>query len=705
MKEIDRDEILELMKEAKQPLSLNEIADELGLEFVDLEPVLIEMEMKGILILTRKAKYGIPEHMNLRAGRIQRNQKGFAFLITEDPTEEDIYISGDDLNNALNNDRVIIRLYKQTSPGKRAEGRVIRILERANNKVVGTYEEGNGFGFVIPDDRRLGADLFIPKKNARGAREGMKVVAEILEWPEKRRNPEAVIIEILGKKGEPGIDIISIIRKHDLPEDFPEEVKAHVSKQDYTISSKELEKRKDLRDLKMVTIDGEDAKDLDDAVSLEINDKGNYKLGVHIADVGHYVKEFSVLDKEAVKRGTSVYLVDRVIPMLPRELSNGICSLNAGEDRLSMSCIMEINNEGKVLDYDIVESVIHVNKRMTYTDVNRVITDEDPEAIEEFKEFVDTYREMNKLRQILFDKRMKRGAIDFDFPENKVIVDETGKPIEIKKRERGQAESLIEEFMLAANETVAAHYHALGIPFVYRVHEEPDSEKLVDLKSFIAIFGYYLKGAQNKVFPKSYQEVIEQVKGKKEERIVSTMMLRSMRHARYATEPLGHFGLSAQYYSHFTSPIRRYPDLAIHRVIKEMINSDNRLSSKRIKALKDKLAEYAERSSLRELVAEEAERETMDLKKVEYMSQFVGDDFEGTVSGVTPFGLFVELDNLIEGLIHISTMDKDYYIFDEKMLALTGERTNKRFTIGDPVKVKIVRTSIENRQIDMELVD
>ncbi len=705
MKEIERDEILEVMREAKQPLSLYELADQLVIEPGDLEPVLIEMEMKGYVILTRKAKYGLPEHMNLRAGRIQRHQKGFAFLITDNPEEDDIYVSGEDLNNALNNDRVIIRLYKQIIPGKRAEGKVLRILERANNKVVGTYEEGNGFGFVIPDDTRLGTDLFISKKNARGAREGMKVVAEILEWPEKRRNPEAVVIEILGKKGEPGIDIISIIRKHDLPEDFPEEVKSHVAKQDYKISSKELERRKDLRNLKMVTIDGEDAKDLDDAVSLKINEKGNYVLGVHIADVGHYVKEDSVLDKEAVKRGTSVYLVDRVIPMLPRELSNGICSLNANEDRLSMSCIMEITSEGKIVDYEIAESVINVNKRMTYTNVNRVITDEDPEAIEEFKEFADTFREMNKLRQILFDKRMKRGAIDFDFPESKVIVDETGKPVEIKRRDRGQAESLIEEFMLAANETVAAHYHALGIPFVYRVHEEPDSEKLADLKSFIAIFGYYLKGAQNKVFPKSYQEVIEQVKGKKEERIVSTMMLRSMRHARYATEPLGHFGLSAQFYSHFTSPIRRYPDLAIHRVIKEMVVNENKLSSKRIKTLKDKLADYAERSSIRELVAEEAERETTDLKKVEYMSQFVGDDFEGTVSGVTPFGIFVELDNLIEGLVHISTMDKDYYIFDEKMLALMGERTKQSFTIGDVVKVKIVRTNIETRQIDMELVD
>lgn len=705
MNEIERDEIIEVMKEAKKPLSLNEIAEEVKINFADLEPLLIEMEMKGYIILTRKAKYGLPEYMNLLVGRVQRNQKGFAFLITDNPEEEDVYIRGDDLENALNNDRVVIRLYKQMVPGKRSEGKVIRILERANNKVVGTYEDSNGFGFVIPDDACLGADLFIPKKNARGARDGMKVVAEILEWPEKRRNPEGIIVEILGKKGEPGIDIISIIRKYDLPEDFSEEVKNYVAKKDYQISAKEIEKRKDLRDLKMVTIDGEDAKDLDDAVSLEINDKGNYLLGVHIADVGFYVEENSVLDKEAFKRGTSVYLVDRVIPMLPRELSNGICSLNVGEDRLAMSCIMEINKDGKMVDYEIVPSVINVDERMTYKGVNLIITDKDKETIEKYARFADNFKEMDKLRKMLFDNRMKRGAIDFDFPESQVIVDDTGKPIEIKRRERGDAESLIEEFMLAANETVSAHYHDIGIPFIYRVHEAPEGEKLVDLKNFLAIFGYYLKGIKNKVYPKSFQEVIEQVKGKKEQRIISTMMLRSMRHAHYSVDPKGHFGLSAQFYSHFTAPIRRYPDLAIHRVIREMIDVDNKLSTKRIKTLKDRLAEYAQRSSIRELVAEEAERESTDLKKVEYMTQFIGDDFEGVVSGVTPFGLFIELEILIEGLVHISTMDKDYYIYDEKMMALTGERTKQRYTIGDQVKVKIVRASVEDRKIDMELVD
>ena len=701
---IEKDQILAAMKDTAQPMSVVDLSINLGVDIFDLEPVLIEMEMKGLVVLTRKAKYGLPEHMNLLVGRLQRNQKGFAFLITDNPLESDVYLKADDINNALHNDRVMVRLYKQIVPGKRPEGKVIRILERANNKIVGTYEDGGGFGFVIPDDNRLGADLFIPKKNARGAKDGMKVVAEIEEWPEKRRNPEAVIIEIIGKKGDPGIDIISIVKKHDLPEDFSNAVKSYVEKQEFSITKKEIEKRTDLRDVVMVTIDGEDAKDLDDAVTLEKTEKGHYRLGVHIADVAHYVKEGSVLDKEAVKRGTSVYLVDRVIPMLPKELSNGICSLNANEDRLSMTCFMEFDDKGKLLDYEILETIINVNQRMNYTDVNRIITDKDPQAIEEYKEYTEMFEQMNELRKILFEKRLERGSIDFDFPENKVIVDDQGKPVEIKKRERGEAESLIEEFMLAANETIASHYHALTIPFIYRVHEEPDAEKVVDLKSFLSVFGYYLKGAQNKVYPKSYQEVMAQIKGKREERIISTMMLRSMRHARYATEPLGHFGLSAEFYSHFTSPIRRYPDLAIHRVMKEMIHNHNQISGKRRKDLKEILSDYAEKSSVRELVAEDAERESVDLKKVEYMTEFINEEFDATISGVQPFGLFAELDNLIEGLIHISTMDLDYYIYDEKMMSLIGERTGQRFTIGDKVRVKIVRASIDDRKIDMELV-
>lgn len=706
MPAIDKNKILDLMKKSNQPMDLKEMSNALSLKGKELEPILQEMEKKGLLVLTRKNKYGLPEQMNLRVGRLQRNQRGFGFVITDDPNEDDIYIAPDDLAQALNRDRVVIRLYKQIVPGKRAEGKVIRILEKANSRIVGTFEGEDGYGFLLPDDRSLGTDLFIPKKNANGAREGMKVVAEILDWPEKRKNPIGRVVEIIGQKGQPGIDIISIIKKHNLPEDFPNEVKSFVAKQNYQkISEKDMADRKDYRDLPMITIDGEDAKDLDDAVSFETLPNGNFYLGVHIADVGWYVREGSVLDKEAESRGTSVYLVDRVIPMLPRELSNGICSLNAGQDRLALSCMMEFDQTGKLWDYDISPSVICVDKRMTYTAVNKIISDEDPETIAEYEDFALALKSMNQLRGLLFDRRMQRGAIDFNFPESIVVVDESGFPIDIKRRERNLAESLIEEFMLAANETVSTHFHNLGIPFIYRVHEEPDSKKLIELKAFIGIFGYRLKGSQDKVFPKSYQEIIEKVKGKKEERIVSTMMLRSLRHARYSIEPLGHFGLSAQFYSHFTAPIRRYPDLAIHRVIRELIDKGNKMSAKRREALKERLEDYAQHSSVREMMAEEAERETLDLKKVEYMTQFVGDEFDGIVSGVTPFGIFVELENLVEGLVHISSMDKDYFIYDERTMALLGERTKERFTIGDQVKVKIVRTDIESRQIDMELVD
>ena len=575
MPRIEKESILQLMRDSNQPLSLNEIASMLKIKQRELEDILTLMEEKGLLVLTRRNKYGLPEQMNLRVGRLQRSQRGFGFLITDDPTEDDIYLAPDDLGQALNNDRVIIRLYKQILPGKRVEGKVIRILERANTTIVGTYEEENGFGFLLPDDNCLGTDLFIPKRNAGGARDGMKVVAEILDWPEKRKNPLGRVVEVLGDRDQPGIDIISIIRKHNLPEVFPKEVMDFVDRQDYRVRPEDLKGRQDYRQLKMVTIDGEDAKDLDDAVSFDILPNGNFHLGVHIADVGWYVRENSPLDLEAQRRGTSVYMVDRVIPMLPPQLSNGICSLNAGEDRLSLSCMMEFDRSGKLINYDIWPTVINVDERMTYTAVNIILTadegalsPEEEEVLDYYKDYIDSFRQMNTLRGLLFDRRIKRGAIDFNFPESIVVVDENGRPIDIKRRDRNLAESLIEEFMLAANETVSSHFHALGLPFIYRVHEEPDSKKLMELKAFIGIFGYHFKGSQDKVFPKSYQEVLRQVRGKKEERIVSTMMLRSLRHARYSTEALGHFGLSAQFYSHFTAPIRRYPDLAIHRVIR-----------------------------------------------------------------------------------------------------------------------------------------
>lgn len=703
-------QILDFMaNKAYRPLTQEELIREFAIEDVkeirEFINILNEMEKKGQVILTRKMRYGLPRQMNLVVGRIQRHAKGFAFLIPDDVNQRDVYIKNDDLNGAMHNDRAIVRLHKHLDTKKKQEGEVIRILARANTRLVGTFEESRNFGFVIPDDSRIGTDFFVSKEDFNGAHNGDKVVIEVTKWPEKRRSPEGKVVEVIGKKGDPGVDVVSIVRKYQLPEEFPGEVLQAAEAIPLKISEKDRKGRRDLRDLPMVTIDGEDAKDLDDAVSLEILENGLYRLGVHIADVGHYVHEDSILDKEALNRATSVYLVDRVIPMLPKRLSNGICSLNAGEDRLAISCFMEINSKGEVVNHEICQSIIHVNERMTYKNVTKILVEKDKELIERYKDFVDTFQKMSELCLILKDKRIKRGAIDFDFPESKVILDDNGKPVEILWRERTLADQIIEEFMICANETVAEHYYWLETPFLYRVHEEPDLEDIEELNNFLGIFGLHIKGTGEKVHPKAFQNVVEKVIGRPEERAITTVILRSMKHARYAVEALGHFGLAAKYYSHFTSPIRRYPDLAIHRVIKEMLRKGEKLDSNRIEHLKQKMSEYAEQSSLRERIAEDAERESIELKKVEYMKQFEGQIFKGIISSVTSFGLFIELENSVEGLVHVSTMTDDFYQFIEKNLALLGEHTKKAYQIGQEVTVQITRVNIDDRQIDMELVE
>ncbi len=708
---VTSEEILKFMQtSAYRPLTLEELIEHFGLEdsverIREFTAIIREMEQKGQIILTRKKRYGLPEHMNLIVGRIQRNPKGFAFLIPDNPLKRDVYLKSEDLNGAMHNDRVVVRLRKHLDPDKKQEGEVIRILERANTRVVGTFESSRYFGFVIPDDSRLGTDFFIGKDDFNGAQDGMKVVIEVTKWPEKRRSPEGRVIEVLGQKGDPGVDVVSIVRKYQLPEAFPREVLDYAEKIPFTIPQEEMARRRDLRDLPMVTIDGEDAKDLDDAVSLEVLPNGFYRLGVHIADVGHYVRENTPLDKEALARGTSVYLVDRVIPMLPPRLSNGVCSLNAGEDRLAMSCFMVINQEGEIIEHEICESVINVNERMTYTDVSKILVEKDQELRKRYHDFVETFEKMAELCLILRNKRLKRGAIDFDFPESKVRLDENGKPLEIYRLERTLADQIIEEFMICANETVAEHYYWLETPFLFRVHEKPDTEDIDELNNFLAIFGYYIKGTGNDVHPKAFQNIVEKVKDRPEERAVNTVMLRSMKHARYAGEALGHFGLASEYYSHFTSPIRRYPDLAIHRIIKEMLRNGEKLDENRIEHLRNKMKEYAEQSSLRERIAEDAERESVELKMVEYMKQFEGEVFAGVISSVTSFGLFVELENSVEGLVHVSTMTDDFYQFVEKNLSLLGEHTKKSYHLGQQVKVQVVRVNVEERQIDLELVE
>lgn len=544
-------------------------------------------------------------------------------------------------------------------------------------------------------------DIFIPKSEINNAKTNELVIVEITKWPEKRRNPEGKIIEILGHKNDTGTDILAIIKKYGLPEDFPEDVNAEAERIPEEIREEEIKRRLDLRDKTIFTIDGADAKDLDDAISIEKLENGNYKLGVHIADVTYYVRENSPLDKEALKRGTSVYLVDRVIPMLPRKLSNGVCSLHPGVSRLALSIFMEIDKNGKVLDHQIVETIIESKERLIYDDISDLLENDDPEQKQRYSHILEDLKLAEELCRILTKMREERGSIDFDFPEAKIILDEKGRPVDVKKYDRRIANRIIEEFMLISNETVAEYMYWTDIPFLYRIHEDPDIEKINDFNKFIHNFGYHLKGTQE-IHPKELQELIKKIENTREETIINTLMLRSLRKAKYSAEIEGHFGLAAKYYTHFTSPIRRYPDLQIHRIIKEFIN--NKINDKRIDKLRALLPKVAEQSSTTERTADEASRETDDLKKVEYMANRIGQEYEGIISGVMPFGIFVELGNTIEGLVHISTLIDDYYEYDQPNYRFIGERTKKIYRIGDEVRIRVVGTDVANRQIDFILV-
>ena len=707
-KEINQEiksKLLAFMREdAYKPLSHDELIQAFqddSLQVPELDEVLNSLLEEGSIIITRKNKYGLTEKMNMVVGRIQGNKKGFGFLIPDNKDLRDLFIPAENLNGAMNDDRVIVRLTAGESGTGKREGEVVRILKRANAKIVGTFENGNGYGFVVPDDQRIYQDVFVSKSDFNGAKDGYKVVVEITRWPEARRNPEGIVVEVLGHKDDVGTDIISIIRGHNLPEEFPIEAENQAGKIPELVSDADIAKRRDLRDKTIVTIDGEDAKDLDDAVSLEILPDGNYMLGVHIADVSQYVFENSHLDKEALKRGTSVYLIDRVVPMLPKRLSNGICSLNPQIERLTLSCDMVIDKKGKVKEYEIYESVIKTRERMTYENVNKILAGSDPMLTERYDYLADTFRQMEELMLILNKKRRLRGSIDFEFEETKIILDEKGRPIEIKPYERGISERIIEEFMLVCNETVAEHMYWKETPFIYRVHEDPDAEKLQAFNEFIFNFGYHLKGIAE-IHPKALQQLTDQIKGTKEERIINTLMLRSLKKARYTSESMGHFGLAAKYYCHFTSPIRRYPDLMIHRIIKEDIHG--KLTEKRLKHLHSIIESIAEQSSIRERAADEAEREVEDLKKAEYMKDRIGEEYDGIISSVTSFGMFVELENTIEGLVHMSNMEDDYYQFDEMHHMLIGERRRRTFRIGDSVRIKVLNADIANRTIDFSLI-
>ncbi|WP_036670187.1 ribonuclease R [Paenibacillus sp. HW567] len=709
---ITQEQLLEFMREtAYKPLTYDELVSHFAIEdsesFKAFEELLLGLEQDGKMILTRNGRYGVPERMDMLRGRLQAHAKGFAFLIPDDRDHPDIYINANDLKGAMNGDIVLVRITSRSSSGGRMEGEVVRIVKRGVLQTVGVFQSLETYGFVLPDDKRINRDIFIPKMSFKGAVDGEKVVVRIVSYPEGRAAAEGEIIEILGHKDDPGVDILSVIRKHQLPEAFPAEVMREAEQAPDSITEEEIiqQGRRDLRGLNIVTIDGADAKDLDDAVNVARLENGHYKLGVHIADVGYYVREGSELDKEAYDRGCSVYLVDRVIPMLPHRLSNGICSLNPKVDRLTMSCEMEFDEHMKVVKHDVFTSVIRTKERMTYSDVRKIVEDEDPGLLERYSPLIEDFRLMKELAMKLRDARMRRGAVDFDFEESKIIVDETGKAVDIVKRERSVAEQIIEEFMLAANETVAEHFHWLKVPFLYRIHEDPDPEKLQNFMAFAANFGYHVKGRGNSVHPRALQDLLEQIQGTKEQTVISTMMLRSMKQAKYDAESTGHFGLAAEFYSHFTSPIRRYPDLVIHRVMREVMESGGALTEKRHEYLATRMPDIAQQSSERERVAVEAERDTEQLKKAEFMQDKVGEEFDAMVSSVTSFGMFIELDNTVEGLIRLSALTDDYYHFDEAHMALIGERTSKVFRIGDEVKIRVAKVNMDDHTIDFELVD
>lgn len=709
---ITEQQLLDFMREtAYKPMTYQELEQHFDIkdaeEFREFLKLLNALEEDGKILLTRTNRYGVPERMDLLRGRLQAHAKGFAFLIPEDREHPDVYIHANDLKSAMNGDTVLVRVTSKGPAGGRLEGEVVRIVKRAVLQVVGVFQNHEAYGFVLPDDKRINRDIFIPKEGFNGAVNGQKVVVRIVSYPEGRAAAEGEVLEVLGHKDDPGVDILSVIRKHQLPEAFPDEVTAEADQAPDAITEEEIVRqgRRDLRDKIIVTIDGEDAKDLDDAVNVERLPSGNYRLGVHIADVGYYVRENSKLDQEAYNRGCSVYLVDRVIPMLPHRLSNGICSLNPQVDRLTLSCEMEFNEHMKVVKHDIFTSVIKTKERMTYTNVRKILEEEDAELMERYKDLVDEFRTMKELALKLRTNRMRRGAVDFDFDEAKVIVDDEGKAVDIIKRERTIAEQIIEEFMLAANETVAEHFHWLKVPFLYRIHEDPDPEKLQNFMAFAANFGYQIKGRGNSIHPRALQTLLEDIEGTKEQTVLSTMMLRSMKQAKYDAESTGHFGLAAEYYSHFTSPIRRYPDLVIHRVIREVLENSGALTAERQEYLTARMPDIAQQSSERERVAVDAERDTEQMKKAEYMLDKVGEEFEGIISSVTSFGMFIELDNTVEGLTRLSALTDDFYHFDEQHMALIGERTSKVFRIGDEVKVRVARVNMDDYTIDFELVD
>ncbi len=669
----------------------------------ELAEVLDSLVEEGRIGLTKRGKYTKIENLSY-TGVFESTKRGFGFVSVEG-MDEDIFIPESAVGAAFHGDKVKVAVTKQSHGGMRMEGKILQIVERGIKHLVGTFQDNRTFGFVIPDNAKISCDIFVPADKTMGAMSGHKVVVEITDYGSGKKNPEGVITEIIGHINDPGTDIMSIVRAYDLPVEFPEEVMASLKNIPSAVDEKNKNGRLDLRNIMTVTIDGEDAKDLDDAitVSKEIrNGRAFYTLGVHIADVSHYVTEKSPLDKEAYNRGTSVYLVDRVIPMLPHKLSNGICSLNQGEDRLALSCIMDIDENGAVIGHKIAETVINVDRRMTYTSVKKILTDRDEAEINKYKDFVPMFECMEELAGILRNKRKSRGSIDFDFPETKIVLDDKGNPLDIKPYERNVATKIIEDFMLAANETVAEDYFWQELPFLYRSHENPEPEKIQRLATFINNFGYSIHKNSDEIHPKEIQKLLAKIEGSDEEMLISRLTLRSMKRAQYTTECVGHFGLAAKYYCHFTSPIRRYPDLQIHRIIKENLHGG--IKEKRIRHYEAILGEVAKHTSKTERRADDAERDTDKLKMVQYMEEHIGEEFEGVISGMTSWGIYVELPNTIEGMVPVTSLQDGRYRYDENHYEMVNEVTNNTYKLGQRVLVKAVRTDRMLRTIDFEMV-
>lgn len=696
-----KQKILAYMKSADYiPLKRKEMRIVLSVPDADkeeFEQMITALIAEGKIIETKRGKLFAPKALQMATGTFLSHAKGFGF-VTPEEGGNDIFIPASETNGAMQKDKVLYKVIQKSGDGKKAEGTIIKVLERANSRIVGLFEQVKGYGFVIADDKKFAKDIFIAKELTMGAVTGHKVVVEITDYGAERRNPEGKIVEILGHINDPGVDILSVIKRYDLAVEFEKEVYQEIENLETEVKEEDKIGREDLRDVLTITIDGEDAKDLDDAVSLQMLQNGNFELGVHIADVSHYVRFNTELDKEAYRRGTSVYLVDRVIPMLPHKLSNGICSLNPHTDRLALSCIMEIDHRGQVIDHKVVNSVIHSDYRMTYTAVREILEDGTPALLTKYQEIVPMLQDMNKLRIVLAEKRKKRGSVNFDLPESKIILDESGKPIDIRPYERSIATNLIEEFMLVCNETIAENFFWQEVPFVFRSHQEPDEEKTEKMEQFLCGFGYRVKKKDGELHPREIQKVLSEIEGKTEERVITRVVLRSMMQARYTADNQGHFGLAAKYYCHFTSPIRRYPDLQIHRLIKMILAGE--MNGKKEESLRRKMPEIAAHCSKRERIADEAERDTDNLKKVEYMMDKVGEYYEGIISGVTSWGIFVELPNTVEGMVALAQMDDDYYEFEEKNMLVFGRKSGKIYRLGDTVEVMVAKVSKEMGTID-----